>query len=615
MTDPLVVAFGDAVVKHSNPLLLSRDFFEASKEEARKTVLKGNPDESRIRELELKLWDLCVLIIDHNVSGSLPPELVQKWLISNSEPAKKPQNLQPAQWNYSLDASMDVDSTNGGGLFSNGNSENEKKKESEEAFFRYAFELVLRGEQEAAVEAAQETKNWLAKMVLSAGDDVKSQKMLHDSCFELSKTAKGSCERAFYGLLSGNVAASSQLCSSWEELLLTYTLSGTTLSEFESNQLSEDGETQCFRRVVLAVLNGKVNELVDKLVMSTPPNPSTLGSEWHYTWLVRVLVHLQILFSRGTPETSAAAAAPTMSEASNALLVLYIEHQLNHLLQFVPRYVEMLTPTDQVSVYGKILYAITDEPTQEEQLRLASKYPRINTEAVISHTIELSFTNYESTPEGIQHFCGALKWLLSAQKVSQNVNLLSITCPALTRAFSVLLSDNQEEGAILLSRIFNLGELKLAEAIDGEGVAAKYYDGNAAAVQFQLLEQYYTLVSALADLKESKLYGGIDSGYLGARAVYDSVDASLGFGVNGLDCTEISAEENEHINQVRAQWLPIVVSRYLEALDPSQSGCAMKLATRIADEDQKLYLLFDPSLMEKLVKPLLDLLELPQASN
>lgn len=614
MADPLVVAFGDAVVQHSNASILSRDFFEASKEEARKTVLKGNLHDSQIRELELKLWDLCILLIDNNISGSVPPEIVQKWLVANLESPTRPHSLQPAQWNYSLDTSMDVDSTNG---FANGNSNNEKKIESEEAFFRYAFELVLRGEQEAAVEVAQETKNWLAKMVLSAGNDVKSQKMLHDSCFELSKSAKGPCERAFYGLLSGNVSASSQLCTSWEEMLLAYTLSGTALSEFELNQLSEDDEIMCFRKVVLAVLNGRVNEFVDKLVESTPPNPSTLGSEWHYPWFVRVLVHLQILISSSSASSSASGASAATAEVSNALLVLYIEHQLSRdsLFQFVPRYVELLTEPNQVSIYGKILYAITDESTQEEQLRLARKYPRINIEAVVRHTIELSFLNYDSSLEGVQHFCGALKWLLSAQKVSQSADLLSITCPALIRAFSVLLGDNQEEGAILLSKLFSLRELKLAEVIDGEGIASKYYNGDAAAVQFQLLEQYYTLVSALADLIEFKRYGGIDSGYLGARAVYDSVDASLGFGVDGLDSKQISAEENEHISQIRAQWLPVVVNRYLEALDPSQSGCAMKLATRIADEDQKLYLLFDPSLMEKLVKPLLDLLELPQAGN
>ena len=142
MADPLVVAFGDAVVQHSNASILSRDFFEASKEEARKTVLKGNLHDSQIRELELKLWDLCILLIDNNISGSVPPEIVQKWLVANLESPTRPHSLQPAQWNYSLDTSMDVDSTNG---FANGNSNNEKKIESEEAFFRYAFELVRAG--------------------------------------------------------------------------------------------------------------------------------------------------------------------------------------------------------------------------------------------------------------------------------------------------------------------------------------------------------------------------------------------------------------------------------------------------------------------------------------
>lgn len=642
--DSLIEAFGAAVaVQRSTGAMLAEALHNATRQKAVEAFGPGRPEFEAL-ELETMLWDLVSrLNIARGAeaensslkntspsvkSAELSSSSIIGWLQSNLTRPTEPGDLQSIKWMYTASqkgkrgskvcTELDLDAPLREGL-----PIAQEDRERDETLHRYVFELLLAGEHAAARTACAETSNWLllaaldsAVLSFSVGTTTVHPTLLPariaEACVVLSENNQlGRYERGVYGLLGQNLAIIKPLCESWETLLLAHLLCGASLESFERN-VSLDHKillqgSDWRRQIALALVQDRFPVLVQQLVVDVEENTAQSSIVQH-PWLARVLLHVQLASGlRPNP----------------VLLQIYIEYLcenpvlLDSRLDLIPAYVRFLEGDTQASVYGRVLAQITDARVQAQQVKRAESYG-ITLAGPIKTALALNFDLYaeDQQNEACERLVGILNWPVAAQYWSLAAN-------ALVRAYILFLEHNSRHGIVLLSEQISARSVR-EKAMDE--VRAKIHEHPAVVADLAQLEQYSLLGNALEALSR---WMQVSPHAQGGRSVapklignaMDAVASALRFGKLHSSHIELAQNAQNTMEQIRRVYIPQIVYELFDILQDAQTvssgyaNVALQFALKLADEELKLYELFDEKLMKSFVKPALLHLSLPGVAD
>jgi len=605
-SDALILPFGVAVA----PAYLDAESLVAALHEAaRQKALDAFGSQRSLTfkplELETRLWDLVARIVDnkaHKSSSSAP--VVIEWLQKNLRAVAEPSNLQSIKWMYTKNqaakprgnavvSELDLDAPLRQAL-----PISEEDREADETFFRYVFELLLCGDRKRAQAVCADTNNWLLRAAVSVTTPTD---VFATACKQLSSDHRvGKWEAAVYGLVCGNLAVVAPLCDSWEKLLLVHLQAGASLQTFEL-AVQRDHKLllqhqDWIHQVAIAVIQERVPELVVQLAsqVQSSDRSAVLVVQPHLT---RILLHLQLVLGlqAGVPQID------------TTLAQVYLEYicdspeDLPQTLPLVPEYVRFLSSESQSRVYGYILAQITDPDTQAHQLRLASEYT-IDVAPALEHAVALNFDLSSEHNEEAAHgldvrLVGILNWLVIAE-------LWPLAVKSLLRAYIFFYTQGRRAGAVLLASQIS-AEYARSHALDG--LRTKLQDYPDLVNELNQLRDCAQLAEALAALDAWHQLDHTNPGWRSSAAkvigfAIESVSNALNFG---------AAATTEDIVLIRRKYIPLITYELLDVLSAAQSvsegyaTVALEFAIKIADEDLKLYELFDVSLLSALAKPAL----------
>lgn len=630
----LVEAFGAVVaVTGSNGGLLADSLHNVTRQKAVE-AFGSSRSEFEALELETTLWDLVCRLNNFrdgcssqfsfkktpsSVSSTFTiTQCVIGWVQSNLTRPTEPANLQSIKWMYTASqrrkrgskfcTELDLDAPLREGL-----SIAEEDWSCDEVLHKYVFELLLAGEHAAARTACADTSNWLLLAALDASAPSASAELacsslkllptqIAEACIVLSNSSQLSrYERGVYGLLGRNLAAIKSLCESWETLLLAHLLCDASLENFERNIALDHKlilQSSDWRRIIaLALIQDRFPELVQQLVVDVQENTAQCSIVQH-TWLVRILLHVQLALDlRPNP----------------VLVQIYIEYLcedpnlLDSRLDLVPAYVRFLEGENQANVYGRVLAQITDLSVQSQQVKLVERYG-IALAGPIKIALSLNFDLYveDQQEQACERLVGILNWPVAAQQWSLAAN-------ALVRAYILFLQHSSRHGIVLLSEQVS-ARLVRDRAMDE--VRARIHEYPTVVADLAQLEQYFLLGNALDALSrwnQAKFcaYSGRSAASKFIGNALDAVTAALNFGEPHSSHIHYTQDVQSTMEQIRKVYIPMIVYELFGILQDAQSvssgyaNLALQFAVKLADEELKLYELFDERLMASLVKPAL----------
>lgn len=375
--------------------------------------------------------------------------IIMVWIQSNMSPTARPSGLPTTKWSNSMMSgglkSCDLDYP----LRDDQAKIDPRDTEEDATFFKYIYELLIAGKVEEALEECRLSDNLTISMILcgmqvyvdpeidgQSGDDfesrqgIKKHALWRRTVHSLSQNLNlNQYERAIYSFLAGDIpVAEVTETSGWDTGLLLY-LNQILQIEVE-NYLKRHGKVSGDELILPVTSQALELQQVLNLLSTTYPTDSehpirvlmggimldTLQSVLHSAvklllemvkgetaendmadkpYLLRIVTHMSIVLDIVSP-------GMVTARDKSKLITAYISiMKLHNLYEVIPVYICFLDEEDVIEAYSFILSTLEDREVRQKQLEL-SNFLRLPTSNVIRKTTERIFADTEAdyTPEG-----------------------------------------------------------------------------------------------------------------------------------------------------------------------------------------------------------------------
>ncbi|SCU81887.1 LADA_0C01662g1_1 [Lachancea dasiensis] len=637
-------------------------------------------------DLEAKLWHLIELLInfrtadisfdqnDIGLQGPLGLELIYRktllesdkslyelwlimvWIQSNVKAPERPANIGTSKWPNSFLSgdlrSSDLDFP----LRDSGCKIDAKDLESDQAFYKYAYELILAGQLDDVRRECEYSDNLTLALILCGIDDqTASDSETPDSGNPKTKEAVykralwrravhalslsedlGHYERAIYSYLAGDVVyAADTITLNWDTELLLY-LNQSWQTTFEKHVLSEHAmdtkdilapieatplslqnildlvsskhasESEHPLRVLMgAVILDKIPEIVNssvQMLVNAIKGIEPGNDMVEEPYLLRVVTHVVIVMDMIYPGSIQEHDKSSLITAYVTILSLY------ELYDIIPIYISFLGEEETLEAYSFFLSNLIDAGVRRKQLELCRTL-EMPTTNILKKTAQRIFEETSSSyvpitgvnvhaeiEETDKRLVAGAEWLLEGRL---HVDALEAYV-VISRRFLITgrigslryLYEKQD-----LSNLIKNYELDTLHNSDGRTTAVQeIHQYQALLDMFQNFEHWQQLSANSED--NASLPHSLDSLKTISGAVYKFVKTFL------VELSEVmNSEDQDVIHEIRALYTPYMVFELHQALVAASEDLkvasfvteALSLATLVANETDQIYLLFQSS--------------------